>query len=240
MLLTFSKDGAFLKQIGGRDRSTGNADPNNPKEPADIFVDARTNEAYIADGYGNRRILVLDANTGAFKRMWGAFGNTPLDPPPPPAATATPATRRTAPPLETTGRGPDQFGIVHSVEVSKDGLVYVADRGNRRVQVFRTDGTYVTQVFINRGVSSPSTAAGIAFSPDPKQEFLYVADFGNAKVVILRRETLDVLGEFGSLGAKPGQFQNIHHIAVDSKGNMYTAEVAPGRRVQRFIFKGIS
>ena len=240
MLLKFSLDGKFISQIGGRDKSKGNADPNNPKEPADIFVDAKTNEAYIADGYGNRRVLVLDADSGKFKRMWGAFGNKPLDPPPAPPAPAAGAAPAAPPALETTGRGPEQFGIVHSVEVSKDGLVYVADRANRRVQVFKTDGTYVNQVFINRGVASPNTAAGIAFSPDPQETYLYVADFGNAKVVIVRRATLEVLGEFGSLGNKPGQFQNIHHIAVDSRGNLYTAEVAPGRRVQRFVFKGIS
>ncbi|MGE3509412.1 MAG: hypothetical protein AB7N65_11065 [Vicinamibacterales bacterium] len=235
MLLTFTLDGAFVSQIGGRDRSTGNTDRRSPKEPADIFVDTRANEAYIADGYGNRRVLVLDATNGAFKRMWGAFGNTPLDPPTAPAvAPAGP------PPLETTGRGPDQFGIVHSIEVSRDGLVYVADRANRRVQVFKTDGTYVNQVFINRGEKSPNTAAGIAFSPDARQEYMYVADFGNAHVTIVRRATLEVLGSFGDLGSKPGQFQNIHHIAVDSKGNLYTAEVAPGRRVQRFVFKGVS
>ena len=240
MLLKFSLDGKFISQIGGRDKSKGNTDPNNPKEPADIFVDAKTNEAYIADGYGNRRVLVLDADSGKFKRMWGAFGNKPLDPPPAPSAPAAGAAPAGPPALETTGRGPEQFGIVHSVEVSKDGFVYVADRANRRVQVFKTDGTYVNQVFINRGVSSPNTAAGIAFSPDPQETYLYVADFGNAKVVIVRRATLEVLGEFGALGNKPGQFQNIHHIAVDSRGNLYTAEVAPGRRVQRFMFKGIS
>lgn len=240
MLLKFTIDGKFVSQIGGRDRSKGNADPNNPKEPADIFVDTTTNEAFIADGYGNRRVLVLDARSGAFKRMWGAFGNKPLDPPPPPPAPAAGATPTPPPPLETSGRGPDQFGIVHSVEVSRDGLVYVADRANRRVQVFKTDGTYVNQVFINRGEKSPNTAAGIAFSPDAKQEYMYVADFGNAHVVIVRRATLEVLGSFGDLGSKPGQFQNLHHIAVDSKGNLYTAEVAPGRRVQRFAFKGVS
>lgn len=237
MLLQFTLDGRFISQIGGRDRSTGNTDRRNPKEPADIFVDTKAHDAYIADGYGNRRVLVLDSRTGAFKRMWGAFGNTPLDPPP--AAPAPPA-GTSAPPLETTGRGPDQFGIVHSVEVSRDGLVYVADRANRRVQVFKADGTYVNQVFINRGEKSPNTAAGIAFSPDAKQTYLYVADFGNAHVTIVRRATLEVLGSFGELGAKPGQFQNLHHIAVDSKGNLYTAEVAPGRRVQRFVFKGVS
>lgn len=236
MLLKFTTTGKFVSQIGGRDKSTGNADPNNPKEPADIFVDTKANEAYIADGYGNRRVLVLDAASGKFKRMWGAFGHKPLDPPLPPAGAApTPP-----PPLETTGRGPDQFGIVHSVEVSRDGLVYVADRANRRVQVFKADGTYVNQVFINRGEKSLNTAAGIAFSPDPKQEFMYVADFGNAHVVIVRRATLEVVGSFGDLGTKPGQFQNLHHIAVDSKGNLYSAEVAPGRRVQRFVFKGVS
>lgn len=235
MLLKFTRDGAFVSQIGGRDRSTGNTDRRSPKEPADIFVDTQANEAYIADGYGNRRVLVLDATNGAFKRMWGAFGGTPLDPP-----TAPPVAPAGLTPLETTGRGPDQFGIVHSIEVSRDGLVYVADRANRRVQVFKTDGTYVNQVFINRGEKSPNTAAGIAFSPDARQEYMYVADFGNAHVTIVRRATLEVLGSFGDLGSKPGQFQNIHHIAVDSKGNLYTAEVAPGRRVQRFVFKGIS
>lgn len=236
MLLKFTTAGTFVSQIGGRDKSKGNADPNNPKEPADIFVDTKANEAYVADGYGNRRVLVLDAASGKFKRMWGAFGNKPLDPPLPPAGGApTPP-----PPLETTGRGPDQFGIVHSVEVSRDGLVYVADRANRRVQVFKTDGTYVNQVFIDRGEKSLNTAAGIAFSPDPKQAFMYVADFGNAHVVIVRRATLEVVGSFGDLGTKPGQFQNLHHIAVDSKGNLYSAEVAPGRRVQRFVFKGVS
>ena len=241
MLLKFSTSGTFISQVGGRDRSKGNADPANPKEPADMFVDPKTNEAYVADGYGNRRVLVLDAESGAFKRMWGAFGNKPLDPPPPPpAGTAAPATPASPPPLETTGRGPDQFGIVHSVKVSGDGLVYVADRANRRVQVFKTDGTYVNQVFINRGEKSANTAAGIAFSPDARQEFMYVADFGNAHVVIVRRATLEVIGSFGDLGSKPGQFQNLHHLAVDSKGNLYTAEVAPGRRVQRFAFKGIS
>jgi DNA-binding beta-propeller fold protein YncE len=237
MLLKFTTDGRFISQFGGRDRSTGNGDRKNPKEPADIFVDPASNEAYIADGYGNRRVLVLDADTGA-------FGGTPVDPPsaPPSAASVSPpgAVASTPPPLETAGRGDPQFGIVHSVEVSRDGLVYVADRANRRVQVFKTDGTYVNQLFVNRGERSPNTAAGIAFSPDAKQEFMYVADFGNAHIVIVRRATLDVLGSFGDLGSKPGQFQNIHHIAVDSKGNLYSAEVAPGRRVQRFIFTGIS
>jgi hypothetical protein len=240
MLLRFTHDGMFLKQIGGRDRSKGNKDRENPKEPADLVLVEKTNELFVADGYGNRRVLVLDATTGAFKRMWGAFGNEPLDPPPPPAAPPAGTPPPTPPPLETTGQGPAQFGIVHGIKVSNDGFVYVADRANRRVQIFGTDGKYVNQVFINRGGPSPNSAAGIAFSPDKAQEFMYVADFGNGKVVIVRRATLEVVGSFGQIGEKPGDFRNIHHIAVDSKGNIYTAEVAPGRRVQRFLYKGRS
>jgi sugar lactone lactonase YvrE len=108
------------------------------------------------------------------------------------------------------------------------------------VQVFTLDGKYVDQVFINRGGPSANSAAGIGFSPDRDQEFMYVADFGNGHVVIVRRKALEVVGSFGEQGAQPGQFQNIHHLAVDSKGNIYTAEVAPGRRFQRFVFKGKS
>lgn len=241
MLLTFSMKGKFLQQIGGRDRSGGNRDTKNPKEPADVFVYQKTNEAFVADGYGNRRVWVIDADTGAFKRMWGAFGNVPEDPPPPPVASAAPPTGGSAPPpLETQGPGPQQFGIVHSAKVSNDGLVYVADRGNRRVQIFTLDGKYQNQVFINRSGPAAATAAGLAFSPDPQQQLLYVADFGNGQVVIVNRKTLEILGSIGTRGAQPGQFQNIHHIAVDSKGTLYAAEVAPGRRVQKFIRKATS
>jgi DNA-binding beta-propeller fold protein YncE len=169
--------------------------------------------------------------------MWGAFGNVPQDPPPA-AAPAPAGTPPPAPPkLETEGPGPQQFGIVHSAKVSNDGLVYVADRGNRRVQIFTMDGKYQNQVFINRAGPAAATAAGLAFSPDSGQQLLYVADFGNGQVVILNRKTLEVLGAVGSRGEKPGQFQNIHHIAVDSRGTLYTAEVAPGRRFQKFVRK---
>jgi DNA-binding beta-propeller fold protein YncE len=238
MLLLFTTRGTFLKQIGGRDRSRGNADTANPKEPADVFVDPKTNEAFVADGYGNRRVWVIDAETGAFKRMWGAFANTPQDPTPTASAPAGAATGTPQP--EGDAQGPRQFGIVHSAKVSKDGLVYVADRGNRRVQVFSTDGKYRTQVFINREKPAAATAAGLAFSPDADQQLLYVADFGNGQVVVLNRKTLEVLGSIGSQGSQPGQFQNIHHIAVDSNGTLYTAEVAPGRRFQKLVRKSAS
>jgi DNA-binding beta-propeller fold protein YncE len=129
---------------------------------------------------------------------------------------------------------------VHSVKVSNDGLVYVADRPNRRVQVFDPDGKYATQMFVNRAGPSSNSVAGIAFSPDGGQRFMYLADYGNSRVVVVERKSLQVLYQFGNLGEKPGDFRGPHHLAVDSKGNIYTAEVSPGNRAQRFAYKGTS
>jgi DNA-binding beta-propeller fold protein YncE len=247
MLLKFTNTGRFLLQIGGPDKSTGNADTKSVNKSADAFVYQKTNELFVADGYGNRRVIVFDADTGAFKRMWGAFGNAPVDAGPPPARGAAPAGGaqpgggRGAPPsLETEGPGPQQFGgPVHSVKVSNDGLVYVADRPNRRIQVFTPEGKYVTQGFINRAGPSASSAAGITFSPDAQQRFIYVVDYGNSRVVVVDRKSLTVLYQFGGIGTEPGKFQGPHHGAVDSKGNLYTVEVLPGNRAQRFVFKGL-
>ena len=129
---------------------------------------------------------------------------------------------------------------MHAIRISSDSLVYVADRGSRRVQVFTPEGKYVTQAFINRAGPSRHSAAGLAFSADPQQRFLYVADFGNSRIVVLNRKTLDVLYQFGTRGAAPGQFRAPHHLAADSRGNLYTAEVSPGNRAQKFVFKGTS
>jgi hypothetical protein len=246
MLLKFTHDGKFILQIGGRDKSAtsqnppvvgGNKDPKSVHQSADVFVYPKTNEAFVADGYGNRRVVVFDADTAAFKRAWGAFGNEPIDvlkPPPPSGAGG--ATQ-----LDTDGDGSPQFGSpVHSVKVSNDGLVYVADRSNRRVQVFTVDGKYVSQVFVNRAGPSNGSAAGVGFSPDREQRFLYVADYGNSHIAVVERRTLTVLYQFGERSAKPGDFQGLHHMAIDSKGNIYTGEVAPGARVQRFLYKGLS
>src|SRR5207248_4137824 len=134
-----------------------------------------------------RRVIVFEANTGVFKRQWGAFGNMPVDAPPVvPAPAATSVASR--PPLETEGPGPQQFGSpVHNVKISNDGLVYVADRSNRRIQIFDLQGKYINQIFINRAGPSAGSAAGIAFSPDAGQRFLYVADYGNSRVLVLDR-----------------------------------------------------
>ncbi|MBM3778681.1 MAG: hypothetical protein FJW23_10670, partial [Acidimicrobiia bacterium] len=195
-----------------------------------------------------RRVIVFDAETGAFKRMWGAFGNPPdSDPPTPLPGTPAPAGAQAGggaasePARDLEGPGSPHFGNrVHGIRVSRDGLVYVADRSNRRVQVFTVDGMFVDQVFINRSGPSAITAAGLAFSPAPDQTYMYVADFGNSHVVVVHRRTLEVLYQFGARSSRPGDFQGLHHLAADSMGNLYTAEVAPGNRAQRFAFKGLS
>lgn len=268
MMLKFTRDGELLMQIGGRNASPGSQDPpvaggnrdtRSFHQPTDAFVYEPTNEVFITDGYGNRRVIVLDADNGEFKRLWGAFGNDPIDVLPVSAAQASalagygPGGAGTAPAPGATpapggavvdgneGPGPPQFGSpVHSVKVSNDGLVYVADRQNRRVQVFTVEGEYVTQVFLNRVGMSSGSAAGLAFSPDAEQRFLYVADYGNSRIAVFERSSLEELYQFGQRSANPGDFQGLHHMAVDSKGNLYTGEVAPGARMQRFIYKGTS
>jgi len=245
MILKFSRDGKFLMQIGGRNQPGGNKDTKNLERAADIDVYQKTNEAFVADGYGNRRVIVFDADSGAFKRMWGAFGKPPDNDPPAAinrgargAAPAAPG--GAAPPAPpATGEGSPQFANpVHAVKVSNDSLVYVADRTNRRIQVFDLNGKYINQVFINR--SEGVSAAGLSFSPDTQQTYLYVADYGNSHLAVVNRKTLEVLYQFGKRGPAPGDFQGLHTLAADSKGNLYTAEVAPGNRAQKFVFKGIS
>jgi DNA-binding beta-propeller fold protein YncE len=160
--------------------------------------------------------------------MWGAFGNKPTDltGPPPPA----PALVRDDEP---------QFGTTHCVRVSNDGYVYVCDRTNKRIQIFTTDGKYVNQVFVNRQ-GKPMTVAGLAFSPDKDQEFVYAADYGNSRIFVINRKTLEMVNSFGERSDRPGHFQGVHNLATDSKGNLYSAEVSPGNRAQKFVFKGIS
>jgi DNA-binding beta-propeller fold protein YncE len=244
-LVKFTKQGRFLMQLGKKGASKGNADTANVKGAADTFVHTPTNELFVADGYGNRRVIVFDADTGAFKRMWGAFGNRPVDDVPEPPK--VPEDRRIpAKELTDRDRGPEQFITpVHATRVSKDNLVYVSDRGGKRVQVFTLDGKYVTQQFIDRYCEVPhcgngQTVASTAFSHDPEQRFLYVASRSPARVWVLDRKTLEPLDSFGRPGVMPGEFYVMHHMNVDSKGNLYVTEVQDGKRVQKFEFKGIA
>lgn len=231
-ILAFSAEGQFLRQIGRQSASQGDGDTVNVNRVADIYVDAERNELYAADGYGNRRIVVFDTETGVFKRMWGAFGaappTTPMGPP-------LPALR---PPgiADQEGKGSLEFRSVHGVELSRDGLVYVSDRDHQRVQVFDRMGRYKTQAFVHRNARSRQTAGGLALSPDRDQRWLYVADFGNSQVVVFDRKTLKEVATYGGLGTAPGQFNGPHLMATDSKGVLYVAEVV-GRRLQRLTPK---
>lgn len=241
-LLKFTKQGKFVMQIGRRGASKGNTDTQNVNQAADTWVHAKTNELYVADGYGNRRIIVFDADTGAFKRMWGAFGNPARDQVPPRVKVAE---DDRIPAKEATGPGPDDFVMpVHAARVSNDDLVYVSDRGGKRVQVFTLEGKFVAQTFIDRWCEAPhcgngQTVASTAFSHDPQQRFLYVASRSPARIWILDRKTLEPLGAFGRPGVGPGEFYVLHHMNVDSKGNLYTTEVQDGKRAQKFVFKGL-
>jgi len=220
-LLKFTRDGRFLLQIGRRGASQGSLDTENLNNAADMYVHPATDELFVADGYVNRRVVVFDATTGAFKRMWGAYGELPDD------------EASNAPRYE--GPGARQFNTVHGIRVSTDGLVYVADRRNNRIQVFELDGTFIREVFVERPTRLLGTAFSVAFSPDAEQRLLYLADAGNGKVRIFDRQTLVELGAFGRIGHYAGQFVFLHNVAVDSRGNVYTAEVGGGRRVQKFM-----
>jgi len=241
-LLKFTKSGKFVMQIGRKGESTGNSDTRNVNMAADTFVHARTNELFVADGYGNKRIVVFDADTGAFKRMWGAFGKEPSD-----AKAAKPKIPEASriPAMYETGPGPDQFDPpVHAARVSNDDLVYVSDRGGKRVQVFTLEGKFVAQAFIDRWCEAPhcgngQTVASTAFSHDPQQRFLYVASRSPARIWVLDRKTLQPLDSFGRPGVGPGEFYVLHHMNTDSKGNLYTTEVQDGKRAQKFVFMGL-
>ena len=239
-VLKFTMAGELLMQIGRPGEETqSNMDTQNLGRPADVWVHEPTNELFIADGYGNRRVIVFDADTGEYKRMWGAFGNPVTE-----GVEADPAWA-----LEQEGDGPPHFSQpVHAVKVSDDGLVYVSDRGGKRVQVFTLAGEYVSQVFIGRECLAPecgngTTAASTAFSADPEQSFLYVGNRSQARVMVLDRKTLEILDSFGKWGSAPGDFGTLHHMDVDSRGNLYVTEVTPlepvNRRVQKFTLTGM-
>lgn len=225
-VLKFTQDGKFLAQYGHAGKTAGSNNTENFGRVAKIFVDPKANEAYISDGYLNKRVAVIDADTGKFKRYWGAYGNKPddknlgrFDPDAPPA---------------------QQFrNPVHCAELSHDGFLYVCDRPNNRIQVFKPDGTFVKEQFIAKRSLADGSVWDIAFSKDPQQKYIYVADGRNQKIYVVQRDTLEVLTSFGDGGRQPGQFYGVHSIATDSKGNIYTTETYEGRRLQKFVYKGV-
>ncbi|MCU1329913.1 MAG: hypothetical protein JWN34_5283, partial [Bryobacterales bacterium] len=223
IVLKFTAEGKFLMQLGKAGETGGNSDKQNMNRPSDIFVNSKSNEVFISDGYGNRRIIVFDAESGAFKRMFGAFGNVPVGDRPPGArggagaggmgrgGGAAAAAASVDPAVLQTG----QFQLPHSSTVSNDGNLYVVDRGTHRMQVFSLDGKFLRQVPINLEDARSSPTA-VAFSRDRDQSLLYMADYGTSQVLIFDRTSLKLIGSLGSRGASPGEFQGIHDVAVDS------------------------
>jgi DNA-binding beta-propeller fold protein YncE len=244
-ILKFTKDGKFLLQVGkkGARRKTGAGAGNqegqvagfvggsNDQESfgrvAKIFVDAKANEAYIADGYLNKRVAVLDADTGKMKRYWGAYGNKPDDTPLPPYNPA-------APPAQQF------YNPVHCADMSVDRLIYVCDRVGDRLQIFTPEGKFVKEQWYEKNTLNAGSVWDIAFSKDAQQKYIFMADGVNEKVKIIDRQTLQELTTFGDGGRQPGQFYGVHSIAIDSKGNLYTTETYEGKRLQKFVYKGMA
>jgi hypothetical protein len=225
-VLKFTQDGKFLLKVGDKGVSIDSNSTEHFGMVAKIFVDKKENEAYISDGYGNKRVVVIDADTGKFKRYWGAYGNKPDD-------TNLGRYNPEAPPAQ-------QFRTpVHCAEMSNDRMVYVCDRVNDRIQVFTPEGKFIKEAWVSKRTLGDGSTWDIAFSNDPQQKFIYLADGHDEKVWILDRQSLEVLTSFGDGGKMPGQFYAVHSIATDSKGNIYTTETYDGRRLQRFLYKGM-
>lgn len=226
-ILKFTHEGKLLQQIGIPGKGANSSAMDHFGRVAKISFDAAANEAYVSDGYSNKRVAVLDMNTGAIKRFWGAYGNKPDDTnlgPYDPAA-----------PLAQQFRNP-----VHCAEPSDDGLVYVCDRPNDRIQVFQKDGKFVKEVRIAPKTLGDGSVWDIAFSKDKAQKYIYLADGKNEKVYVMDRQSLEILTSFGDAGRQPGQFFAVHSIATDSKGNIYTTETYEGKRLQKFTYKGLA
>ena len=223
-VLVFTREGRFVREIGVPGEDVDSNSTTHFSRVAEIAIDAGSSEAYFADGYGNKRVAVVDLATGAFKRYWGAYGSRPNDD----------FIRYT--PGESL---PTQFvGPVHCAEPSNDGLIYVCDRGADRIQVFRPDGTFVREAQVAPDTVGAGATWDIAFSHDDDQEFIYLADGSNMVVHILERDSLNVMYVLGEGGRQPGLFYGTHSIVTDSIGNFYTTETYEGKRVQKFVYRG--
>jgi DNA-binding beta-propeller fold protein YncE len=225
-ILKFTRDGRFLAQFGTAGQGANSLSTEHFGRVAKVSFHPETNEAFVADGYVNRRVAVIDMDTGEFKRYWGAYGNEPDDTNPGPYDPSAPLIQQFRTP-------------VHCADPSHDGLVYVCDRVNNRIQVFQLDGTFVTEKQIAPATRGDGAVWDIAFSRDPEQRFIYLADGKNMRVYIIERATLEVITSFGDGGRQPGQFFAVHSIATDSQGNIFTTETYEGKRVQKFVYKGM-
>jgi len=245
-ILKFTRQGRFLMQIGHQGKGQGSNDTENLGAPANITIDSAANEIYVADGYVNHRVIVFDATTGAYKRHWGAYGNRPDDgwftrqgeklPGP-----FNGAVQNEVRPSQYDPNGPPapQFRIVHAVRISKDGLVYVCDRTNDRLQVFRKDGTFIREKVIAKETFGSGSVWDVVFSTDPQQQFIYINDGTNQFIYVLDRQTLEVVSTFGGHGHMAGQFYGAHVMAGNSKGDLFVGETYEGKRIQKFTYTGL-
>jgi len=213
--------GQFVLQIGKQGEGNDSNSTTRLGSPADVAVDVAAKEVYAADGYANRRIAVFDSETGAHKRHWGAYGKQPSD--------------EKIGPYNPERPPSQQFGNpVHCVRIDKDGLVYVCDRANNRLQVFRKDGTFVLEHIYEKMTRGSGSMFDLVFSPDKEQKFIYMVDGMNGEIRIVERASKETLGRFGRPGRQVGMFTVVHNIAVDRQGNIFTSEVNTGQRVQKF------
>ena len=245
-ILQFTRDGRFVRQIGRKGQGRGSNDTGNLGGAAGFAIDRPARELYVADGYVNHRVIVFDSITGAYKRHWGAYGKPPDDGYFTQAGEKLPSPFSGAVQHENKpsqynpdGPPPPQFRIVHAVRISHDGLVYVCDRTNDRLQVFRKDGTFVKEAFVARRTLGSGSVWDLTFSIDPEQKFLIINDGTNQQMWILRRDTLEVVSAFGQAGHGAGQFYGAHVQAADSHGNLFVGETYEGKRVQKFVYRGL-
>jgi len=222
-ILKFTPDGKFLMQIGHAGKSEGSNSTTQLGRPAHMIISR--GELFVADGYGNRRVVVFDAATGAYKRHWGAYGGKPNDDKQAPYDPAQPPSRQFSNP-------------VHCVRMSNDELLYVCDRANNRIQVFTRAGEFKHEFRVEIPTLANGSVWDMVLSHDPAQKYMYVADGANGRVYILRRSDGQMLGQFGRTGHMAGEFKWVHNMAIDTQGNLYTSEVGFGRRVQKFVRGG--
>ncbi len=265
LTVKFTKSGQVAMVIGTFNETGGSNDTTLMGRPSDIWVDAADNEVFVADGYGNRRVIVFDGATGRYLRHWGAYGKRPEDPPPSAGPAGGGAGSPAKPGDVVPTAPPAQLRIPHGIAGSRDGLIYVADRANNRLQVFRQNGEFVKEKILRphcgaeeKATWAPKRPCGteaafsVGFSPDGPQSYLYVADGGTHVISVLRRSDLEVVSEFGSMGRGPGQLGRPHNLTVDPSGNIFVGEAAgpevkdprtgemvpAGYRAQKFRFVG--
>lgn len=224
-VMKFTQDGKHVMTIGTPGVNKGSNDPDHLGGPANFYVEPKTNEIFIADGYRNKRVIVYDAATGKYLRHWGAYGKPPDD------------TEKYNYPVRVDDP-PKQYSTLHGLVGSKDGLIYVSDRRGNRIQVFRQNGEYLMERFVRPETGGSGSGFSLQFSRDPEQSLLYLIDGTNQRVWILRRSDLAILDRFGRPGRQSGEFIRAHMIAIDSQNRMYTGEAGNGRRIQRWILKG--